>query len=231
MSYLNPHSTGPDFCVDLMPLLQLRADRPGPDLVEAATIAQASGADAISLVAEEVAPDLLAAIASALVIKLQLRILIGSTRLEELISVQPHRICMTLDGGSAAIAQQLNAHGIQSAFAIKTNLGQVRAAHAAGACAIELDASQYGASANADHVDDALALLVACAAEATRLGMQVQVAHGLDLANAGRLASLEDVTQIQVGQALLVRAIAVGWRIAVGEMKARLSQARRQDRA
>lgn len=228
MSYLNPQSIGPDFCVDLMPLTQLRADRPGPDLIEAASSAQASGADVISLVAEEVAPALLVAIASTLVIQLHVRLAVGSARFEEVTRLQPHRICMAIHDGSGAIVQQLHALGIQSVLAISADLGQVQAAYDSGAYAIELDASQYGASVNPDDAEDEFGRLEKCAAAATRLGMRVQLAHGLDLTNVGRLASLEDVTQIQVGQALLVRAIAVGWQAAVGEMKALLRRTRRQ---
>ncbi|MEB0135560.1 pyridoxine 5'-phosphate synthase [Actimicrobium sp. CCC2.4] len=227
MSYLNPHSTGSEFCVDLMPLVRFRTDRPGPDLVQAATAAQSAGADAISLVAGEIAPGLLTAIASALMIRLHLHLPAGGASLAEAISVRPHRICLAIVDVSAAIAQQLQAHGIELALAIDSSIEQVQAAHAAGACAIELDASKLG-TAEIANVDGEFARLVACAAVATRLGMQVQIAHGIDLTNAGRLAVLGDVVQIQVGQALLVRAIVVGWQLAVGEMKAVLTQAGRQ---
>ncbi|EGF30796.1 Pyridoxine 5'-phosphate synthase [Oxalobacteraceae bacterium IMCC9480] len=194
-------------------------------MVQAATVAQAAGADVISLVAGEIAPALLTAIASALMIRLHLHLAAGGASLTEAISVQPHRICLAIDDVSVAIAQQLHAHGIELALAIDTSVEQVQAAHAAGACAIELDASKLGAAGIADAE---FARLVACAAAATRLGMQVQIAHGIDLTNAGRLAALEDVVQIQVGQALLIRAIIVGWQTAVGEMKAVLTQAGRQ---
>ncbi len=231
MSYLNPHSTGPDFHVDLMPLVRLRTDRPGPDIVQAARLAQAAGADGISLVIGEVAPALLVSIASELMIKLHLRLPAGSQLLDQTISMRPQRICMSMRDGSAEAAKQLHTNGIEFAFAIETELEQVQAAHAAGACAIEFDASKYGTSATAICADEEFERLATCTVAASRLGMQVQVAHGLDLNNAGRLAALEDVTQIQVGQALLVRAIAVGWQTAVGDMKAILTQARRQRRS
>lgn len=228
MSYLNPHSTGPDFCVDLMPLVRLHADRPGPDLVQSARFAQAAGADVISLVTGEIAPALLAEITAELMIKLHVRLPVGSPLLDQAISLQPQRICMAMRDGSAELAAQLHGHGIELAFAIEIDLEQVRAAHAAGACAIEFDASKYGLSANAMCADEEFERLASCTVAASRLGMQVQVAHGLDLNNAGRIAALEEVTQIEVGQALLIRAIAVGWQTAVGDMKAILTQARRQ---
>jgi len=227
MSYLNPHSTGPDFCVDLMPLARLRTDRPGPDLVQSARFAQAAGADVISLVTGEIAPALLAEITSELMIKLHVRLPAGSQLLDQAISMQPQRICMAMRDGSAEIAAQLHGYGIELAFAIETDLEQVQAAHTAGACAIEFDASKYGLLANAMCADEEFEQLAACAVAASRLGMQVQVAHGLDLNNIGRVAALEEVTQVEVGQALLIRAIAVGWQTAVGDMKAILTQARR----
>ncbi|MDY7575123.1 pyridoxine 5'-phosphate synthase [Actimicrobium sp. CCI2.3] len=227
MSYLNPHSTGPDFYVDLMPLVRLRSDRPGPDLVQAARLAQAAGADGISLLTGEVAPAVFAAIVSELMIKLHLRLPVGGQLLAQAISMQPQRVCMVMGDGNAEITQQLQAHGIELAFAIETDLEQVQAAHAAGAYAIEFDASMYGTSTNAVRADEEFERLATCTAAATRLGMQVQIAHGLDLTNAARLAALEDVMQIQVGQSLLIRAIAVGWQTAVGDMKAILTQARR----
>ncbi len=228
MSYLNPHSTGPDFCVDLMPLVRLRSDRPGPDLVQASRFAQAAGADVISVVAGEIAPALLAAIASELMIKLHVRLPAGSQLLDQAISMQPQRLCMAMHDGSADRTEQLHARGIELAFAIETDLEQVQAAHAAGAYAIEFDASKYGTSASAICADEEFELLATCTVAATRLGMQVQVAHGFDLTNAGRVAALEDVAQIEVGQALLIRAMTVGWQTAVGDMKAVLTQARRR---
>lgn len=230
MSYLNPHSTGPDFCVDLMSLVRLRTDRPGPDLVQAASSAQAAGADVISLVVGEISLGVMAAIAPALMIKLHVRLPAGSALLDLATSVQPQRICMAIQDGNAAVAEQLQARGIELAYAIGATLEQVQAAHDAGVCAIELDASKYGATDIVGETDAEFEQLAACAAAATRLGLQVQVAHGLDLANVSRIAALENVAQIQVGQALLVRAIVVGWQVAVGDMKAVLAQARRKAR-
>ncbi|MFT5532448.1 MAG: pyridoxine 5-phosphate synthase [Burkholderiaceae bacterium] len=227
MSYLNPHSTGPDFCVDLMPLVRLRTDRPGPDLIQAARLAQAAGADVISLVAGEVSPVLLEAIASALMIKLHVRHPVGCPLFEQALSIQPQQVGMAIQDASSDKAQQLRLHRILLEVAIETSLEQVHAAHAAGASAIEFDASKYGNPADAGGADDEFERLATCSAAATQLGMQVHIAHGLDLTNVGRLASLEDVSQIQVGQALLIRAIAVGWQAAVGDMKAILTQARR----
>ncbi|GAA4019006.1 pyridoxine 5'-phosphate synthase [Actimicrobium antarcticum] len=244
MSYLNPHSVAADLCVDITPLLRLaaaRPDRPGPDFALAASQAQAAGADAIGL--SLCGPDgesfaaLLPMLMTGLQLPLALTIPATAAMVELVAGLQPQRICLVpayslnptlqIDAIKAVVDQlQATPMSVSIALAIAATPEQLQAAFEAGVDAIELDATHYAAAGKTDQVGLELDHIATCAAAAVRLGLRVQVAHGLDASNLGALAALADIAQVQSGLALLSRAIFVGWQRAVGELKAALSQAR-----
>jgi pyridoxine 5-phosphate synthase len=54
------------------------------------------------------------------------------------------------------------------------------------------------------------------------LGMQVHAGHGLTYRNIGQLAALPGFAEFNIGHAIVARAIFVGMRAAVAQMKALL---------
>lgn len=211
MSYLQPHSIPADLCVDLTPLAALMH---GPaELALAAGMAQAAGADALHFTLIDSDNDGAAMVTTVMAgVHLPLHLTVPLSLVDLAISLRPAWVCLA--GIEDAAVQKLRAQSIRVALAIDAGHEQVQAAADAGACAIQLHATQ-----SPEHI-------AACAAIAVSLGLRVHLAQGVDRINAADLAALADVTQWQTGQALLPRAIFIGWQGAVGELKATLSVAR-----
>ena len=57
---------------------------------------------------------------------------------------------------------------------------------------------------------------------ASQLGLTVNLAHSIEYTNIEQLAKIGEIAQLNVGHAIAVRAMAVGWITAVREMKAAL---------
>ena len=155
--------------------------------------------------------------------------------------LQPHDVCIvpetreevTTEGGLDCIShgealkstiagfQQAN---IRVSLFIDPEIKQVEAAAALGANTVEL---HTGAYAEADNIErgTALARLHAAAEAAASLGLQVNAGHGLNYENVIPLLSLPHCIELNIGHAIISRAIFVGMEQATREMAALLSNA------
>jgi pyridoxine 5-phosphate synthase len=119
---------------------------------------------------------------------------------------------------------RLNAAGIRTSLFIDPDDAAVRQSHALGARAVELHTGTY-----ANHPGDPgpLAALVTAAEVGASLGMAIHAGHGLTVANVGSVAAIPVVEELNIGHAIVSRALFVGLADAVREMRRAMDAARR----
>ncbi|MDR1190604.1 MAG: pyridoxine 5'-phosphate synthase [Verrucomicrobiales bacterium] len=152
------------------------------------------------------------------------------------LTVRPRDVCLvpenrrevTTEGGLNVSGQlervtgavrSLSAGGVTVSLFIDPDEGQVRAAKAAGAPCVELHTGAYAnALAPADR-DRQLAALRAAAELARGLGLQVNAGHGLNYQNLPLfIRSVPHLDTLNIGHAVIARALTVGIERAVREM-------------
>ncbi len=140
---------------------------------------------------------------------------------------------LTTEGGLDVVAQmkelmdvvaRLKGASITVSLFIDPDRHQVEASRELGAETIELhtgsfcDAEEEGARIRE------MERLMKAAAYAKEIGLRVCAGHGINYENAAEIAgSLPQVIEYNIGHAIVARAISVGMRRAVSEMKALLS--------
>jgi len=134
----------------------------------------------------------------------------------------------------ASAVQKLSGAGIKVSAFIDPELHQVEAAARIGIAVCELHTGPY---AHAYHVRGRDAESPAVVAELERLaragaairaaGMRFNAGHALNYVNVQPVAALAGVRELHIGHALVARAVFVGLREAVREMKALMREAAR----
>jgi pyridoxine 5-phosphate synthase len=119
-----------------------------------------------------------------------------------------------------AIPRLRAAGGVVSLF-VDPEPAQLAAAAEAGAAFVELHTGAYANARGAARARE-LERLVAGAERAQALGLRVNAGHGLDCENVGPIARLPRVEELNIGHALVGRALFVGVEAAVQELLARI---------
>lgn len=226
-------------------LRQARGGR-APDPLLAALVAEQWGADGITLHLREDRRHIqdrdVAAMRSALQTRMNLEMAATAEMLAIALKVQPQDVCLvperraevTTEGGLDVAGQQqviaeacgrLAAGGIRVSLFIDPDDSQVDAASRAGAAVVELHTGAY-AEAEGPERGRELARLAAAAKRAAGAGLVVNAGHGLDYHNVQPVAALPELAELNIGHAIVARAVMSGMGPAVAEMK-RLMQAAR----
>jgi pyridoxine 5-phosphate synthase len=220
----------------------LRQARRGrqPDPLHAALAAELAGADAITLHLREDRRHIQEHDVRSLRERLQTRMNLELAVTDEMLAfaadVRPADCCLvperraelTTEGGLAVAGQvsriqaataALAARGIRVALFIDPDAAQIEAAAETLAPAVEL---HTGAYANAVGTAQARELerLSEAARRAAHLGLEVHAGHGLDYHNVQPVAALAQVVELNIGHAIIARAVFTGIEAAVREMKA-----------
>ena len=148
---------------------------------------------------------------------------------------------VTTEGGLDIVSQEaslkksvarLASAGIVVSVFIDADLGQVEAAKRIGAAVCEVHTGPYAHAFHSKGRDaESAAVLgelerIRRAGEAIRsLGMRFNAGHALNYFNVEPIARLPGVRELHIGHAIVSRAVFVGMREAVREMKALMSQA------
>jgi pyridoxine 5-phosphate synthase len=249
MSFLQPHDTGIDLGINIDHVATLRNARGTryPDPLVAALQAEEAGADCITLHLREDRRHIHDADVEALRPLLRTRMNLESAVTQEMIDfacrIQPQDVCLvperreevTTEGGldvvryfdqvSRAITQ-LQGQGIRVSLFIDPENLQIEAAIAAGAPVIELHTGRYADAADAPEQAVQLQRVQAGAVFAAARGLQVNAGHGLHYTNVQAIAAIGEITELNIGHAIVAQALFVGWQPAVREMKAIMLQAR-----
>jgi pyridoxine 5-phosphate synthase len=117
------------------------------------------------------------------------------------------------------VARALRDAGVEVSLFVDPDLEQVKASHRADAQAVELHTGRYCEARNAQERARELARVVEAARAASRLGLRVAAGHGLDYWNVRPVAEIEEITELNIGYAIVCRALLVGIAQAVRDMK------------
>jgi pyridoxine 5-phosphate synthase len=118
----------------------------------------------------------------------------------------------------------LSAGGLKVSLFVDPDAEQVEASARAGAAAVELHTGAYCEAWGTAVAGRELVRLREAAVLGGRLGLSIHAGHGLNVRNVGPIARLANVEELNIGHALIGRAIFVGLQAAVAEMKARIAQ-------
>ena len=116
--------------------------------------------------------------------------------------------------------------GIRVSLFIDPDIKQIEQAAAIGAPVIELHTGAY-AEADAKGRIGELRRIKAAARAGVELGLVVNAGHGLDYHNVQPVAAIPEITELNIGFAIIARAIFCGLDPAVREMKRLMMEARR----
>lgn len=119
----------------------------------------------------------------------------------------------------------LAAAGIRVSLFIDPDPGQLDAAVAVGAPVVELHTGLY-ADAQGKVQQDELQRVVVAARHASDIGLVVNAGHGLHYSNVRDIASIEKIVELNIGHAIISRAVFDGLATAVSQMKSRMDAAR-----
>src|SRR4051812_40708586 len=101
---------------------------------------------------------------------------------------------------------------------IDPDLDQVRASHKCNADRIELHTGRYCEARNEKERARELGRIVDAAKSAAKLGMGVAAGHGLNYDNVRPVARIAEIDELNIGHAIVARAVLVGFERAVREM-------------
>ncbi|MGY6553218.1 MAG: pyridoxine 5'-phosphate synthase [Wenzhouxiangella sp.] len=233
--------------IDHVATLRQVRGTPYPSLIEAAALAEKAGADAITIHLREDRRHIqdadVDALAACLDTRMNLELAVTDAMLAIAERVRPADVCLvperreelTTEGGLdvighqaavSAACQRLGAAGIRVSLFVDPDTEQLRAAKAAGAPVVELHTGCY-ADAVGEQRERELRRLQAAVSAGVDLGLQVNAGHGLTLDNVGAVAAIDGIRELNIGHAIVARAVFVGLAEAVREMK----QAMRTKRA
>jgi len=213
---------------------------PYPDLLHAVRLAEASGADSITLHLREdrrhIQDDDVFSIKPRLTRPLNLEMAATEGMQAIALRLLPEACCivperreeLTTEGGLDAAGQiarltafvaPLREAGIEVSLFIEPDLRQLDAAVAIGAPVVEL---HTGAYANAQRPEDRVRLahtLFAAAERGKELGLIINAGHGLDYDNVREVARHPVFHEFNIGHSIIARALFTGLPEAVGEMR------------
>jgi pyridoxine 5-phosphate synthase len=215
-----------------------------PDPVAAAVLATLGGADGITVHLREDRRHIqdrdVLLLRQTVAIRLNLElstadeiVTIGvQVKPDEATLVPEKREELTTEGGLDVIANQtavraatarLKEAGIVVSLFIDPDIEQVDMARAVGADAVEFHTGPY-AAATAATVDEELAKLRTATAHAGQRGLRVHMGHGLNYQNVPAIVRIPGVEELNIGHALVSRAVLVGMERAVRDMKQVMSE-------
>ena len=124
------------------------------------------------------------------------------------------------------IVKTLRDADIRTSLFIDPDVDQVKAAHRAEAEAVEFHTGRYCDARLASDRRRELSRLVDACKAAAKLGLEVAAGHGLNYVNVTPVAAIPEIEELNIGHAIVGRAVLVGFERAVREMKELMRQAR-----
>lgn len=218
-----------------------------PDPVHAAAIAEQAGADGITIHLREDRRHIMdrdvRMLKQTLNVPMNLEMAVTDEMLAIAEEIKPRYCCLvpekreelTTEGGLdvtgqlntvTAAVERLAAAGITVSLFIDANEQQIDAAKASGAPLIELHTGQYAEAETLAEQAKELRKIAEGARYAAGLGLQVNAGHGLHYHNTLEIAQIAEVEELNIGHAIIARAVLVGLETAVRDMKNILNKAR-----
>jgi len=220
--------------------------RPEPEVIEAARIAEQAGVHSITVHLREDRRHIqeadVKALGRAISVPLNLEMAATPAMVRQALKFKPEEVCLvpekrqelTTEGGLdvagdlariRSVTRKLVAAKIEVSAFIDADLAQVEAAHRAGAQVVELHTGGYANATSRRARQAEISRHARAALLADALGLKVNAGHGLHYSNVREY--IEDVPHLRtlnIGHAVIARAVFVGLERAVGEMLELLGQ-------
>lgn len=221
-----------------------------PDPVRAALLAQEIGADGITAHLREDRRHIIDTDIERLMdaLALPLNFEMAATEEMQLIALkhQPHAVCIvpekreerTTEGGLnvagdedrlKAFIAPLRDAGCRVSLFIGHEPAQIEASARVGAAVVELHTGHYcdlHAEGRIEERDTELRDLMAGAALAASLGLEVHMGHGLSFETVQPIAAIPEVMELNIGHFLISEAVFMGLGPAIAEMRRLMDEAR-----
>jgi pyridoxine 5-phosphate synthase len=218
-----------------------------PDPVEAARIAEDAGASGITVhlrvdrrhIQDADVERLCASVRG----KLNLEISSAEKIVEATLRVKPHQVTLvperpeevTTEGGLNLIlygqrivdvADRLAAAGIAISLFIDPDLRQIQALaplKGHGVTGFELNTDAYTRATDQEAIQSELRQIAEAVEQGRALGLRAYAGHGLRTDNVGAIAAVPGMEELNIGHAIVARAVIVGMETAVKEMLAAIA--------
>ena len=216
-----------------------------PDPLQAALEAEQAGADLITLHLREDRRHIqerdVELLRRTVTTRMNLEIAATAEMVAIARRVGPDDVCLvperreelTTEGGLDVVSQTermaevcaaLRGDGIRVSLFIDPEPEQVRASAAAGARAVEIHTGRFADAADAERQGE-LERIRAAVAVGRECGLRVNAGHGLHYHNVQPIAALEGVAELNIGHAIVARAVFAGFADAVRTMKSLIAVA------
>ena len=218
-----------------------------PDPIQAAMEAEHAGADAITLHLREDRRHIqdrdVEMLRRILQTRMNLEMAVTPEMVEYATRIRPHECCLvperraelTTEGGLDVVAHRraitdacarLAQADVRVSLFIDADERQITAAAQTGAAVIEIHTGHYANAAHAGARTAELARIEQAVRQAQGLGLQVNAGHGLHYHNVQAIAALPGIAELNIGHAIVARAVFSGLQAAVREMKRCMLEAR-----
>jgi pyridoxine 5-phosphate synthase len=233
--------------IDHVATLRQARGTPYPDPLQAALEAEQAGADLITVHLREdrrhIQDHDVERIRASIATRLNLEMAVTDEMIAIAQRLRPHDCCLvperrqelTTEGGLDVVGHEqrireacarLGQAGVRVSLFIDADLAQVEAAARTGTPAVEI---HTGCFANAETEDARIAELTRIEQAVNRgrdLKLQVNAGHGLHYHNVQAIAAIAGVSELNIGHAIVARAIFTGLKQAVQDMKRLMREAR-----
>ncbi len=217
-----------------------------PDPLKAARLAEEAGADLITLHLREDRRHIkdadLLALRPLIKTRMNLECAVTPEMLNIACQVKPHDVCLvpekreevTTEGGLDVIGHfaavkaastQLQNAGIRVSLFIDPEEKQIQAAKDIGATVVELHTGRY-ADLDGDAQVQELERIRKAAQFGVNIGLRVNAGHGLHEGNVLPIAAIAELSELNIGHAIVAEALFKGWQKAIVDMKALMVKGR-----
>jgi pyridoxine 5-phosphate synthase len=218
-----------------------------PDPVAAALLAERAGADSITIHVREDRRHIqdrdLEVLSASIQTRINLEMAVTDAMLSLAVSARPADCCLvpesreelTTEGGLDVAGQaekiesacgELEAAGIRVSLFIDPEPEQLDASRACGARVVELHTGTFADAVDEEAQTRELARIAAAAEYGTKLGLRIHAGHGLHYHNVQPIAAIPEIVELNIGHAIVSRAVFDGLVKAVSDMKAQMLEAR-----
>ncbi|WP_312179981.1 pyridoxine 5'-phosphate synthase [Pantoea sp. CTOTU46764] len=219
-----------------------------PDPVQAAFVAEQAGADGITVHLREdrrhITDRDVRILRDTIQTRMNLEMAVTDEMIDIACEIKPQFVCLvpekrqevTTEGGLDVAGQQdkinaavrlLSDAGILVSLFIDADHRQIEAAVASGAPYIEIHTGAYAEAPEGLARQAELSRIRKAATFAASLGLKVNAGHGLTYHNVQPIAELPEMHELNIGHAIIGRALFSGLADAVSEMKQLMREARR----
>lgn len=218
-----------------------------PDPVQAAILVEQAGADGLTLHLREDRRHIqdrdVKLLKHILTIPMNLEMALTREMLDIAVQLRPENCCLvperreelTTEGGLDVAGQyellrdgctRLAEAGICVSLFVDPEPRQIEAAARLEVPVVEIHTGRYADACNRREREEEFRRIVAAVELGSELGLQVNAGHGLNYQNVKPVARLSAVRELNIGHAIVARALFTGLEEAVREMKRLMREAR-----